>query len=150
MINYDVLLKEFAILLKSQELKFTKQREAILRTLYDNKGHYSPEEIQKLINKNHSDLKVGIATIYRTMALLEDAGLASSISFGKDGKLYELGIKKHHDHLICTQCGKITEFVDETIEKRQEEIAKKHNFLMQDHTMKIVGLCQECQNKQNS
>ncbi len=150
MINYDVLLKEFAILLKSQELKFTKQREAILRTLYDNKGHYSPEEIQKLINKNHSDLKVGIATIYRTMALLENAGLASSISFGKDGKLYELGIKKHHDHLICTQCGKITEFVDETIEKRQEEIAKKHNFLMQDHTMKIVGLCQECQNKQNS
>ncbi len=150
MIAYDTLLNDFIVLLKKMELKFTKQREIILKTLYDNDGHFSPEELHNKIKKKYPELKIGIATIYRTLSLLEDAGLADSISFGKDGKLYELGIKKHHDHLICTQCGKITEFVDETIEKRQEEIAKKHNFLMQDHTMKIVGLCQECQNKQNS
>ena len=145
MLSYDILLDNFIVLLKDRGLKFTKPREVILKILYDNEGHFSPEEIHSLIRKNYSDLSVGIATIYRTMSLLEDAGLADSISFGKDGKLYELGIKKHHDHLICTSCGKIIEFVDDTIEYRQEEIAKEHNFQMSDHSMKIVGLCQECQ-----
>jgi Fur family ferric uptake transcriptional regulator len=79
------------------------------------------------------------------LTLLEESGIASSISFGAQGKKYELGLKKHHDHLICTSCGEIIEFFDETIESRQEQIAKKFNFKMHDHTMKIVGLCEKCQ-----
>jgi Fur family ferric uptake transcriptional regulator len=79
------------------------------------------------------------------LTLLEESGIASSISFGAQGKKYELGLKKHHDHLICTACGEIIEFFDETIEERQEQIAKKFNFQMHDHTMKIVGLCKNCQ-----
>jgi Fur family ferric uptake transcriptional regulator len=79
------------------------------------------------------------------LTLLEDEGIASSISFGAQGKKYELGLKKHHDHLICTDCGEIIEFFNETIEEQQEQIAEQYNFKMTDHTMKIVGLCEKCQ-----
>jgi len=145
MITYPVLLKQFKTLLKDNTLKFTKQRELILKFLYENKGHFTPEEIYMLLKKSHPDINIGIATVYRTLTLLEDSGIASSISFGAQGKKYELGLTKHHDHLICTKCGEIIEFFDETIEERQEEIAKKFNFKMEGHTMKIIGLCKKCQ-----
>ncbi len=145
MVEYPFLLNEFTLLLKRGGLKFTRQREAILRTLYDHTGHFSPEEIHRLVSRHNPDLNVGIATVYRTLTLLEEAGLAESISFGKDGKKYEIGLKKHHDHLICTHCGTIIEFADAVIEERQKAIADAHGFQMTDHTMKIVGLCTACQ-----
>ena len=145
MISYDGLLEKFKELLKKNSLKFTKQRELILKFLYQNKGHYTPEDIYMLLKQQHPDINIGIATVYRTLTLLEESHIVSSISFGIQGKKYELGLKKHHDHLICTQCGKIIEFYDDIIEERQEEIAKKFNFKMTDHTMKIVGICEACQ-----
>jgi Fur family ferric uptake transcriptional regulator len=145
MVDYPFLLNEFTLLLKKGGFKFTKQREAILKALYDNEGHFSPEEVHQLVSQNNPDLNVGIATVYRTLTLLEESGLAESISFGKDGKKYEIGLKKHHDHLVCTACGTIIEFADDVIEERQEFIAKAYNFQMTDHTMKIVGLCSDCQ-----
>jgi len=145
MVDYPFLLDEFTRLLKKNSLKFTRQREAILRALYENEGHFSPEDIHRFVSRQNPDLNVGIATIYRTLALLEDADLAESISFGKDGKKYEIGLKKHHDHLVCTECGTIIEFTDDVIEARQEAIARQHHFRMTDHTMKIVGLCEACQ-----
>ena len=148
MVEYPFLLDEFTLLLKKNGLKFTRQREAILKALYEHDGHFSPEEIHHFVSQANGDLNVGIATIYRTLSLLEDAGLAESISFGKDGKKYEIGLKKHHDHLICTACGTIVEFADDVIEARQEAIAEKYHFKMTDHTMKIAGLCADCQTKQ--
>ena len=145
MITYEKLLEKFMSLLKTNTLKFTKQRELILKFLYENEEHYTPEDIYMLIKKENPDINIGIATVYRTLTLLEDAGIASSISFGSQGKKYELGLKKHHDHLICTACGDIIEFYDETIEEQQEKIAKKFDFQMTDHTMKIVGICENCQ-----
>jgi len=145
MITYPLLLEKFKNLLKSNTLKFTKQRELILQFLYENDEHYTPEDIYMLLKKENPNINIGIATVYRTLTLLENEGIASSISFGAQGKKYELGLKKHHDHLICSKCGDIIEFYDETIEKQQEEIAEKFNFKMTDHTMKIVGLCEKCQ-----
>ena len=145
MITYEILLEQFKTLLKTNTLKFTKQRELVLKFLYENDGHYTPEEIYMLLKKEYPEINIGIATVYRTLTLLEDSGIASSISFGTQGKKYELGLKKHHDHLICTHCGEIIEFFDETIEERQEEIARKYKFKMKDHTMKIIGLCEACQ-----
>jgi len=145
MIDYPILLNKFQALLKENALKFTKQRELVLKFLYNNVGHYTPEDIYTLLKDENPDINIGIATVYRTLALLEGEHIASSISFGAQGKKYELGLKKHHDHLICTKCGEIIEFFDDVIEERQEEIAKKFNFKMTDHTMKIVGLCENCQ-----
>ena len=147
MITYPLLLEKFKTLLKSNTLKFTKQRELILKFLYENKGHFTPEDIYMLLKKEYPEVNIGIATVYRTLTLLEESDIVSSISFGAQGKKYELGLKQHHDHLICTACGEIIEFFDETIEEQQKKIAKKFNFKMTDHTMKIVGLCEKCQEK---
>ena len=149
-LEYSEVLDNFKRLIKSNGLKYTKQRELILETIYSNSGHFTPEDIYYLIKQNYPDIKVGIATIYRTLTLLESGGIVTSISFGAQGKRYEFGLGEHHDHLVCLECGEIEEFIDEIIEKQQELIAKKHNFKMTGHTMKIVGICSSCQSKKES
>ena len=145
MITYEKLLEQFQTLLKENALKFTKQRELVVKFLYENDGHFTPEDIYTQLKQQNPNINIGIATVYRTLTLLESSHISSSISFGVHGKKYELGLKKHHDHIICTKCGDIIEFFDDVIEKRQEEIAKQFNFKMTDHTMKLVGLCENCQ-----
>ena len=145
MIEYPLLLEKLQTILKENTLKFTKQRELVLKFLYDNDGHFTPEDIYTQLKQENPNLNIGIATVYRTLSLLETSEIASSISFGVQGKKYELGLKKHHDHIICTKCGAIVEFFDKVIEQRQEDIAKEFKFQMTGHTMKIYGLCENCQ-----
>jgi len=145
MIDYDSLIVGFKKLLRDNNLKFTHQRELILKALYENEGHFTPEDIYNIIKKDKPKLTIGIATVYRTLGLLEESGMVNSISFEAKGKKYELGLKKHHDHLVCNQCGRLIEFFDEVIEKRQEEIAAQHGFRMLDHSMRIDGICSKCQ-----
>lgn len=144
-IEYEQLLIDFKGLLKKNSLKFTIQREVILETLYNSDEHLTPEALHKLIQEKFPNLKTGIATVYRTLSLLEDSDMVTSLSFGAQGKKYELGAKHHHDHLICTECGDITEFVDEEIERRQEHIASELGFKITDHSMQIYGYCKSCQ-----
>jgi len=146
-VEYEQLLSDFKALLKKNSLKFTIQREVILETLYNSDEHLTPEALHHLIQDKFPDLNTGIATVYRTLSLLEDSKMVTSLSFGAQGKKYELGAKEHHDHFICTECGDIVEFVDEEIEKRQHAIADKLNFKMQDHSMQIYGICANCQTK---
>jgi Fur family ferric uptake transcriptional regulator len=147
-IEYEKLLSDFKQLLKANSLKFTIQREVILEMLYNSDEHLTPEALHHLIQVKHPDLNTGIATVYRTLSLLEDSDMVTSLSFGAQGKKYELGAKDHHDHLICTQCGGITEFVDEEIEVRQQKVAEDFGFLTQDHSMQIYGICKTCQMKE--
>ncbi|MDO9207824.1 MAG: Fur family transcriptional regulator [Sulfuricurvum sp.] len=146
-IEYTKLLSDFKQLLKANGLKFTIQREVILEMLYNSDEHLTPEGLHHLIQEKHPDLNTGIATVYRTLSLLEDSAMVTSLSFGAQGKKYELGAKDHHDHIICTECGSISEFVDEEIELKQKKIAEKLGFLMQEHSMQIYGICKECQSK---
>ncbi len=147
-VEYEELLNGFKALLKKNQppLKFTIQREVILECLYNSQEHLTPESLHQLIQKNYSNLKIGIATVYRTLSLLENSNMVTSLSFGAQGKKYELGAKEHHDHMICTKCGNITEFVDEEIENRQHQISKELGFKMSDHSMQIYGICKDCQN----
>jgi len=147
MLSYEELLDKLRVVLKENGLKYTKQRELILETFFENNSHYTPEDLYILIKQKHPNLNIGIATIYRTLSFLEKSKIVSSISFGADGKKYELVLQEHHDHLVCTECGKIIEFHNETIEAQQELIAKEFNFKMTDHIMQLVGICQECQEK---
>ncbi len=146
-VEYEQLLLDFKALLKDNNLKFTIQREVILECLYNSDEHLTPESLHNILQKKYSNLKIGIATVYRTLSLLEDSKMVTSLSFGAQGKKYELGAKNHHDHLICTECGKITEFVDEQIEIKQHQVADKLGFKMLDHSMQIYGICQDCQQK---
>jgi len=146
-VSYADVLDDFKKLLRANKLKYTKQRELILEIIYNNSGHFTPEDIYNLIKKSYPEVKLGIATVYRTLTLLEESNIVSSLSFGAQGKKYEFGLGAHHDHLVCLECGGIDEFFDETIEKLQEEIAKKFNFKMTNHIMKIMGTCSACQAK---
>lgn len=149
-IEYNKLLTDFKQLLKANGLKFTIQREVILEMLYNSDEHLTPEGLHHLIQEKHPDLNTGIATVYRTLSLLEESDMVTSLSFGAQGKKYELGAKDHHDHIICTQCGSITEFVDEEIEQRQKQITEALGFIMQEHSMQIYGICIQCQKKQQN
>ncbi|MEE3693608.1 MULTISPECIES: Fur family transcriptional regulator [Campylobacter] len=146
-IEYDALLERFKRVLRDNGLKYTKQREVLLQTLYNNSEHFTPEQLYLYIKERHPGLNVGIATVYRSLNLLEESGMVTSISFGVQGKKFELANKPHHDHMICRQCGVIVEFEDQIIEKRQLAIAKEHGFKLTGHIMQLYGVCSEC-NKQ--
>jgi Fur family ferric uptake transcriptional regulator len=144
-LSYQELLEEFKKILKANALKFTTQREAILATLYENPQHFTSENLYLLVKQKYPKLNMGIATVYRTLTLLEENGLVSSISLGVQGKKFEIANKPHHDHLICSQCGKIVEFENEQIEALQKKVAKENGFLLTDHLMQLYGICSECQ-----
>ena len=146
-LDYHALLEEFKALLKANNLKFTAQREAILKTLYENPDHFTPENLYLLIKQKYPTSNIGVTTVYRTLNLLEENNIATSISFGSAGKKFELGNKPHHDHLICEKCGKIVEFEDEEIEQLQEKIATLHHFKLTNHLMQLYGICQACQSE---
>ena len=146
-LSYEELLDSFKEILKKNGLKYTKQRELVLKALYQNNGHFSPEVLYNLVQDEDPTMNIGIATVYRTLGLLEEERLVSSLSFGAQGKKYELGVKEHHDHIICQECGKIEEFCDDVIEKRQSIIADHFGFELTDHSMKIYGYCPECKKK---
>jgi len=140
-------LNDLKSVLKSKGMKYTEQRGIVLQILLSLDEHLSAEEVQNIVKEKYPDQNIGIATIYRTLNFLEEVNLISSISFGTDGKKYECNQDQHHDHIICTSCGKIVEFYDEAIEKKQEQIALKNGFKITDHTMQIYGICQNCQDK---
>jgi Fur family transcriptional regulator, ferric uptake regulator len=143
-ISYQDMLARLEQVVIQNNLKRSKQREDILFVMYETHGHLSPEEILNLARELSPGL--GIATVYRTLGLLEKEGLLDSIAFGGDGsKKYELNCGEHHDHLICVECKKIVEFYDDNIEKTQEEIAISHHFLLKNHSMKLYGICETCQ-----
>lgn len=145
--TYDELILYFKEVLKDKNLKYTLQREVVLKILYENDKHFTPEELHMYIKKEFPNLNIGIATIYRTLNLLEESNIITSISFGQSGKKYEIAIKPHHDHLICDVCGTIIEFEDNNIEKRQIEIAKRYGFFIKSHILQLHGICKECQVK---
>jgi len=149
-LSYEELLQTFKAILKSNNLKFTAQREAILRTLYDHPEHFTPENLYLLVKKKYPQLNAGIATVYRTLNLLEENKLATSISLGVQGKKFELGNKPHHDHMICEVCGTIVEFEDPKIEALQHAIAEAHDFKLTHHLMQLYGICKACRQKQES
>jgi len=142
----NTVLEDLKVVLKNKGMKYTEQRAVILQILLNIDDHLNAEEVHRIVKEKYPEQNIGIATVYRTLNFLEDVNLISSISFGKDGKKYEGNVsREHHDHIICTSCGKIVEFFDEDIEKRQEDIASQNGFKITDHTMQIFGICENCQ-----
>ena len=141
----EEIIDELKKIVKQKGLKYTEQREVVLSVLLDAQDHLTAEEVYNEIKKEHTDSNIGIATVYRALSFLEEVDLITSIAFGTDGKKYESNAKSHHDHLICTNCGKIIEFIDDEIEKRQDKIAKKNKFKITSHSMQLYGTCETCQ-----
>ena len=146
-LNFNQIMDEFKKALRENGLKYTKQREVLLEILYNSDLHFTPEALHAEEKAKYPKLNVGIATDYRTLNLLEDSGMATSISFGAQGKKFELAHRDHHDHLICKNCNKIVEFEDHSIEKKQVNIAKANGFTLTGHLMQLYGICNDCAKK---
>jgi len=134
--------------LKKVGLKATLPRLKILEIL-ESAGtarHMSAEDVYKALLEHGED--VGLATVYRVLTQFEQAGILTRHHFEGGQSVFEMDEGKHHDHILCTRCGRVDEFVDSTIEERQKAIADKFGYAMTDHSLYIYGICKECREKE--
>ena len=133
--------------LKQAGLKTTLPRLRVLSILENSKiKHLSAEDVYKeLLEEKES---TGLATVYRVLTQFESAGLVIRHNFEGDRSVFELNDEDHHDHMVCVKCGKVIEFFDKRIEIQQDKVAESHDFLIQDHSLTLYGLCKHCHEKQ--
>jgi Fur family transcriptional regulator, ferric uptake regulator len=129
--------------LRRERLKSTAQRDTIAKVFLTIHRHISVEELYQEVKRRNP--RIGYATVYRTLKLLTECGLAVERHFRDGEARYESGQKGHHDHLICEACGKIIEFEEPRIEAMQEEVARRLSFRLTGHKMELYGLCRDCQ-----
>jgi Fur family ferric uptake transcriptional regulator len=132
--------------IKKVGLKQTEQRDLILETFVDTRDHMSVDELFRLVRER--DPKIGITTVYRTLKLLAECGLASEVSFQDGVARYEhqVGRRSHH-HMVCTECGSSVEFFSPQVDKLEGDIGREFGFQTRRHTFQIYGVCQDCQNQ---
>ena len=138
--------KELEILEKfigEKHLRYTPQREEILKIFLSQERHLSSDELYKILKKkNH---KIGYTTVYRTMKLLAKAGLCDEVDLGDGISRFEHKYgHEHHDHLICMKCGEASEVVKPAIERLQDRLASEHGFTPIRHKLEIFGICRKC------
>ncbi|OPJ63625.1 Fur family transcriptional regulator [Clostridium oryzae] len=136
--------------LKEKGYKLTPQRRAVVDIISENEGkHLTAEEIYDLVKVDCPE--IGLATVYRTLILLEDIGLVSHLDLGDNCNRYELvheNENHQHHHLICLQCSKVIEVEGDLLEELESNIENKYNFKIENHSVKFFGLCSECASKQ--
>jgi Fur family transcriptional regulator, ferric uptake regulator len=142
--TYSEEKRIFLEYIEKQGLRKTSQRDLILEVFLRTEEHLTSEDLYWLIQKK--DPSIGHTTVYRTLKLLTDAGLAREVRFG-DGKTYyeHQDDDAHHDHLICTGCGRVEEFFSAEIEALQDKIAEGLGFKPTHHSLRLWGVCSECQ-----
>jgi len=133
--------------LKRVGLKRTEQRDTILRTFLDTRDHLSTDELSRLVKKK--DESIGFTTVYRTLKLLTECGLASEVAFNDGIARYEHQYqRRNHHHMVCTECGSSVEFFSAEIERIEQEVGRKNKYLPTRHTFQIYGICDKCRKKQ--
>jgi len=132
--------------LKTRGLRFTSQREAVLDVIIENDGkHLSSEEIYELVKAKIPE--IGIATVYRTLILLEDMGIINKVDLDDGKGRYEINRSKEehlHHHLICLKCGSVLEVKYDLLEHLEEQILDETGFIVKNHSVKLYGYCKEC------
>lgn len=134
---------QFINYLRDNGYLVTRQRRRIAEIIFNSSGHLSVEDIQSLLRQKK--IAASIASIYRTLDVLIKSNLVVQHRFGKRFKRFEAVFKdKHHDHLICTRCGKVMEFKNDAIEDLQVKVAHDHDFNITNHKLDIYGFCKKC------
>ncbi|MGH7539921.1 MAG: Fur family transcriptional regulator [Gemmatimonadota bacterium] len=138
-----VMMGLFRAALQEHRLPVTQQREAIARTLFESARHVSADEVAERLRERGE--QVGKATVYRTLNLLVEVGLAAEHDFDEGFKRYEPRVgPAHHDHLICTSCGEVVEFHRNELDQLQHEVATPRGFRVLTRQLKLYGLCAAC------
>lgn len=129
--------------LKNKGMLSSKQREQILDVFLKTEKHPTIDDLYHLVRKKNS--KIGLATVYRAMKVICDAGLAREADFGDGFRRFEHKYQRqHHDHLVCLKCGTVIEVTSLEIEKLQDKLAKSNKFTPLKHRMQIFGTCSKC------
>lgn len=145
-VKNDATFKKLNAYKIKKGLKSSAKRTIIIDYFLKHNRHFSVEELYNRLKKISP--KIGYSTVYRTLKLLVDCGIASIRRFEKNKTSFEpVHKKEHHDHIICLSCGRIIEFVNQEIEKLQKKIARRFYFRMKDHKLEIYGQCQKCSKK---
>lgn len=145
-VDGQALLEVFRRYLREHNLPVTSQREAVAEAVFFADAHVSVSDIERRLRTR--GLRVGKATVYRTLDLLREAGLVQEHEFGEGFKRYEpLAAESHHEHLICMACGKVVEFSNERLERMKVLIAEEYGFRPHHHRLEIYGLCKACQRR---
>ncbi len=132
--------------LKRVGLKHTEQREVILRTFLETRDHLSTDELHRLVKKK--DPRIGFTTVYRTLKLFTECGLASEVAFHDGVARYEhQHNRRNHHHMVCTECGGSVEFFSPEIERIEQEVGHKYHYKTTRHNFQIYGLCSDCARK---
>jgi Fur family ferric uptake transcriptional regulator len=139
----EELVLAFRNFLSKEGLKATRQRDLIVQIFAESEDHVGVEDLLHRVKQ--ADAAIGYATVYRTLKLLVQSGLASIRHFGDGFARFEPRHEAHHDHMICESCGSIIEFSDPEIERLQERVAQKHGFVLRRHRHELYGLCSDCQ-----
>lgn len=143
--SHDQELAIFQEFLKSRGLKLTSQRNVLARKVFGTHKHFSAEELLEELRREKRPISK--ATVYRTLALLEESNLINSIDFQRGYKFYEhthiIG-HEHHEHIVCVECFKVVEFTDPDLETFHDRIARRLGFRVLSHTYKIFGVCATC------
>ena len=127
-------------------LKHTGQRDTILRTFLDTRDHLSTDDLYRLVKRK--DDRIGFTTVYRTLKLLSECGLASEVAFHDGIARYEHQYnRRNHHHMVCTECDSSVEFFSAEIERIERAIGRKHKYLTTRHTFQIYGVCEKCRKK---
>ena len=134
--------------LQQRGLRNTKQREILTNIFFSYDRHFSHDELLALARQRDSG--IGYATVYRTLKLLTELGLANELHFDDGHARFEAADGRHHDHLICVACSKIVEFEMEEIERLQEAVATQNRFRLIHHRMELYGICPECIEKEDA
>ena len=135
--------------LKRVGLKHTDQRDTILRTFLETRDHLSTDELHRLVQKK--DAGIGYTTVYRTLKLLAECGLASEVAFHDGIARYEHQYnRRSHHHMVCTDCGSSVEFFSPEVSQLEQEIGSKYHYLATRHTFQIYGICEDCRKKNDA
>ncbi len=143
-VSLNEIKREFRKFLKRRNMKVTQSRLKLIDLIADYGKHFEVEELVSWI-ATQADRSVSRSTIYRTIKLLQEFGVIKEVIKHGNRTIYEfVAGKVHHDHLVCIECGKIIEFVNEDIEKLQDEVCGEYNFQPMHHRLEIFGVCSEC------
>ena len=146
MLDFKTAVHNLRTYLRENNLRFTTERVIILEEIFSSPPHFDAEQLFIQIRNKHQH--ISRATVYRTLDLLHHIGIIKKENLGQGYASYELDLNiPHHDHMICVECGKVIEFVDEEIEKRQKEISEKYGMEMIRHQLQIFGRCKKHQKK---
>jgi len=144
--NQEELFIDF---LARKRLKNTSQRMVILKAFLRQTSHLSTEDFYLQLRKKHP--AIGYATVHRTLKLFSECGIAAERNFGDGQMRFEVSYdNEHHDHLVCTACGRIIEFENQQIEQLQLDVARTHNFIIEDHRLELYGLCTACHSRDSA